>query len=95
MGEATRALAEAARAGPGTVRKLAQRAQMGRRLATYTASRMVARGQLVLVEGLSPTGRRRWPPVFAAPASADGESDAGTAAADLQKLLAGWAGPGR
>ena len=95
LGEIVRALAQAAQAGPGTVRELAQRAQVGRRVATYTASRMVARGQLVLVEGLSPAGRRRWPPVFAAPAGDDGDSKDDAAAADLQKLLASWTAPVR
>ncbi len=95
LGEVTQALAEAARAGPGTVRELAQRAQVGRRVATYTASRMVARGQLVPVERLTPAGRRCWPRVFAAPAGDDGDSKDGAAAADLQALLTGWATPVR
>lgn len=53
-GEVSRALMGAAAAGPATVRELAERACVGYGAARYTASRMVSRGELVI---LSPTER--------------------------------------
>jgi hypothetical protein len=49
-GELAEALSQAASQGPGCVLELAARAQVGRAAAKYTASRMVARGELVVVE---------------------------------------------
>ena len=51
-GDFSRELHAAALQGPGTVTELAHRAQVGLRVARYTASRMLARGDLVpLTEG--------------------------------------------
>lgn len=63
---------------PGTVRQLAERAQVGRRAAWYTVTRLVQRGQLVVVESGRPAVlRRRQPGDDAAPI-------------DLAKVLSGW-----
>lgn len=48
-GELAEALSAAAAHGPGPVAALAARAQVGYSVARYTASRMVARGELVKV----------------------------------------------
>lgn len=53
-GELALALLDAA-SQPGTIRDLAARAQVGRAAADYTASRLIARGALVL---LTPAGKR-------------------------------------
>jgi len=49
-GELSQALVKAAAQGPGPVRALAERAQVGYGAARYTASRMVDRGELVVLE---------------------------------------------
>lgn len=50
LGEISLALHYAAAAAPGSVRDLACRAQVGYDAARYTASRMVDRGELVIVQ---------------------------------------------
>ena len=67
-GEVTRALLAAAEAGPGTVRELAARACAGRHAARYTCSRMLSRGELMIVTpgrpailGLATTDTRAGP----------------------------------
>lgn len=50
-GDVALALRCAALAGPGTVRDLAQRAQVGYSAARYTASRLCSRGELVVLDG--------------------------------------------
>jgi hypothetical protein len=50
-GDVALALRSAALAGPGTVRDLAQRAQVGYSAARYTASRLCSRGELVVLDG--------------------------------------------
>jgi hypothetical protein len=49
-GEVSQALAKAAQQGPCPVRTLAERAQVGYGAARYTASRMVDRGELVVLD---------------------------------------------
>lgn len=50
-GDVSMALLKAATAhGPGTVRVLAERAQVGYQTANYTASRLVSAGSLVVLE---------------------------------------------
>lgn len=52
FGEISQAVLHAAQLGPGTVRELACRAQVGTTAARYTASRLLAAGMLeVEVEG--------------------------------------------
>lgn len=46
---------DAAAAGPGTVRQLAARAQVGMRCAAYTAHRLVAAGHLQVLDARRPT----------------------------------------
>lgn len=53
-GDITAALVCAAARGPGAVRELAARAQVGYAVARYTASRMVTRGELVVVNDTRP-----------------------------------------
>jgi hypothetical protein len=53
-GELSQALVKAAEQGPGPVRALAERAQVGYGAARYTASRMVDRGELVVLQGGRP-----------------------------------------
>lgn len=53
-GELSQALVKAATQGPGAVRTLAARAQVGYSAARYTASRMVDRGELVVLEAGRP-----------------------------------------
>jgi hypothetical protein len=53
-GELSQALVKAASQGPGPVRTLAERAQVGYSAARYTASRMVDRGELVVLEAGRP-----------------------------------------
>ncbi len=48
-GEISCALQEAARQGPGTVAEICHRAQVGMSAGRYTASRMVDRGDLVVL----------------------------------------------
>jgi hypothetical protein len=50
-GDVALALRIAALEGPGTVRTLAQRAQVGYSVARYTASRLCSRGDLVVLDG--------------------------------------------
>ncbi len=49
IGEIARALRNAAMQGPGTVRELASRSQVGTRCARYTAHRLIEAGQLAVV----------------------------------------------
>ena len=77
-GELVQALQAAAGAGPGTVRELAHRGLVGLSVARYTASRMVDRGQLVVVDA----GR---PAVLALPTTTCAE-----AAAVGADLAAAW-----
>lgn len=49
-GDVAQALLRAADAGPGAVRTLAERAQVGYDAARYTASRLVTVGELVVLE---------------------------------------------
>lgn len=79
-GELVLALQAAAGAGPGTVRELAQRGVLGIAAARYTASRMVDRGQLVVVDASRPA-------VLALPAACTEDAVVG---ADLVGVLAGW-----
>lgn len=65
VGDVARAMRQAADAGPGTVRTLAHRAQVGYDLARCTATRLVQRGELVVV------GDDR-PMVLAVPPSGEG-----------------------
>jgi hypothetical protein len=53
-GELAEALSTAASRGPAPVRELAARAQVGYAAARYTASRMVQRGELVLLDDVRP-----------------------------------------
>lgn len=52
-GEVAQALLRAADHGPGDVRTLATRAQVGYGAARYTASRLVSVGELVVLDGRS------------------------------------------
>jgi hypothetical protein len=54
MGEVARAMLSAASGGPGTVRCLAERAQVGYGLARVTAHRLVERGHMTVLEGGRP-----------------------------------------
>jgi hypothetical protein len=54
FGAVVQALAAAAAQGPGTARELCERAQVGDGVGRYTASRMVARGELVAVSASRP-----------------------------------------
>lgn len=67
-GDITLALKAAAADGAAPVRTLCERAQVGYAAGAYTASRMVARGQLVRGEG--------WPAALALPPGGDGLGDA-------------------
>lgn len=49
LGEISRVMLDMAAQQPGTVRELAERAQVGYDAARYTATRLVERGQLVRV----------------------------------------------
>lgn len=51
FGDVALALRGAARLGPATVRELAERACVGYDAARYTASRLVDRGELVVLDG--------------------------------------------
>lgn len=53
-GEISIALLTEAREAPGTVRDLAERAQVGYAAARYTASRLVQRGELVELTDVRP-----------------------------------------
>ena len=66
-GEITLALKSAAGQGPAPVRTLCERAQVGYQAGARTASRMVARGQLVRGEG--------WPAALALPPGGDALAD--------------------
>ena len=76
-GEVRSALLQAAREAPGQVRDLAARAQVGFSAAQYTATRMLASDELVVVS----EGRRNR--VLAAPAMPPGGE---TLAAALERL---------
>lgn len=53
-GEISTALALAAKSGPGTVVDICRRAQVGLAAGRYTVSRMVDRGELVVLEAGRP-----------------------------------------
>lgn len=53
-GEVALALKQAAMEGPGPVRELAQRACVGYSVARYTCSRLVDRGELMVIEDRRP-----------------------------------------
>lgn len=78
-GEIRTALLEAARSAPGNVRELACRAQVGFSAAKYTASRMLANDELVVLDA----GR---PATLAAPGCAAVPPRGETLAAALQRL---------
>lgn len=65
-GGIAQALADAAGHGPGTVRQLAERSQVGYSVAAYTATRMVQRGQLEVVSDARPA-------VLSLPGGSEGE----------------------
>jgi hypothetical protein len=65
VGDIARAMRQAAEGGPGTVRDLACRAQVGYGLARCTATRLVQRGDLVVVS-------EQRPMVLSVPPSGDG-----------------------
>lgn len=50
FGEVAQAMLAAAERGPGPVRELAERAQVGYDVARYTASRLVSVGELVVLD---------------------------------------------
>lgn len=79
FGPVAQAMVQAARQQPGTVRQLAERAQVGYDVARYTAHRLVERGALRECT----TGR---PAVLGL---ADRQSGA-SALADLQSCVRGW-----
>jgi len=54
FGPVSVALRQQAAAAPGTVRDLAHRAQVGVKVARYTASRLLERGELVALQGSRP-----------------------------------------
>lgn len=84
-GEVAQALLRAAAHGPGTVTALARRAQVGLPTARYTASRLIGRGDLVVLE----PGR---PAILATP-DALPMAPAGAALADaLDALYRCWWG---
>lgn len=69
VGDISMAMCKAAEIGPGTVRDLACRAQVGYGLARCTATRLVQRGDLMVV------GAQR-PMVLAVPPAGDALADA-------------------
>lgn len=54
IGEVARAICSAAKQGPGTVRQLAERSQVGMRCAGYTAHRLIEAGHLAVVQDRRP-----------------------------------------
>jgi hypothetical protein len=85
FGAVVQALAAAAAQGPGTVREICERAQVGEGVGRYSASRMVARGELVAV-------RDSRPMVLAAPddtlVSLPQPND--LSLAELARITSGW-----
>ena len=75
-GEFALALARAA-STPGTVRQLCERSQVGYTAGSYTATRMVQRGELVPVADLAPrtVGPGRPPVLLVAAAAAPAPAD--------------------
>ena len=82
-GEIRMALLDAAKQAPGTVRELAERAQVGFATAKYTASRMIDTDQLVRVEDGRPA-RYAAPDCPAIPPGGETLADA------LQRLHSGY-----
>lgn len=76
FGGVARAMLDAADAGPGSVRCLAHRAQVGYTAARYTASRLVSVGELVVLDDSSR------PAVLGRAANADVLAAAGPSPAD-------------
>lgn len=87
-GEIALALLAAAAAGPGTVRQLCERAQVGRRVGQYTGCRLVASGHLVEIEKTRLRRRGRLAAVLALPTTTCTYDAA--PGADLAAALAGW-----
>lgn len=81
LGELALAMLQAAQQGPATVKALSWRAQVGYGSARYTASRMLARGMLVVVKQARPA-------VVGLPGRDAAEPC--TPGAELQALLARW-----
>lgn len=84
LGDLSRALIAAAFEHPGTVRQLAERAQVGFGAAEYTASRLVDRGQLIRLN----EGR---PAVLGAPPICPCGDELGDALAELNDAF--WREP--
>lgn len=82
------ALRHAATQGPGTVRALAQRAQVGYATARYTASRLCERGELVVLDG------QARPAVLAAPEALPVQPGGDTLGDALAALHASFWGSG-
>lgn len=80
-GEVAQAMLAAAKRGPGPVRELAQRAQVGYGAAAWTCSRLVARGELVADRSVRPA-------VLARPDD-DAANDVEEALAELERAW-GW-----
>lgn len=79
-GEVAAALRAAAEQAPGTVRELAARSLVGRKTAGFTATRMLQRGELVVVV-------KSRPAILGVPTEA---RDPEAAAADLAAALQAW-----
>ena len=77
-GDIALAMCSAALKGPATVRELAARAQVGYASARYTASRLVYRGSLVVLDGSAR------PAVLVV---ADGATQASSRGADVNQAL--------
>lgn len=85
-GELGAAILSAAKAGPGTVKELADRACVGRRVACYTCSRLVASGHLVVLHKRPPfDGPGRPPEVLALPSK-----DIAEPADALAAVMSAW-----
>lgn len=99
-GDIRHALLKAAEAGPGNVRELAHRAQVGMQAAYYTTSRMVSDGELMVLSPGKPAllGRAESPPadsplVLSTRAPAPPPAPAPTAAerrAIAEQRMASW-----
>lgn len=81
-GDVALALLAAADGGPGGVRELAQRAQVGYSAAAWTCSRLVARGELV-------ADRTARPAVLARPDGVISDGDVDEALAQIERAW-GW-----
>lgn len=86
LGDISRALLAAAAAAPGTVRELCERAQVGFDVGRKTASRMLSRGDLQVLEVMPPSGPGRPPAVVGMAAASAPDA----ALSDLAAALSGW-----